>query len=73
MAKKYDDVSPSELSDVLACPKCKGIDIYTRYHESQYGTGSRGCNVMDLSKWEGEHLHHYCKKCGYDWTSPVAS
>jgi len=66
-------ISYPKLNNVLYCPKCNSDNVFTRYHESQYGTGSKGCNATDFSRWDGEHLHHYCRECGYDWTSPVAS
>jgi len=45
-----------------ACSKCGYLDIGTSYHPQ---TGYRACMIRE------EHLHHVCRKCHYDWTTPT--
>lgn len=47
------------FSEDTVCPKCGG-------HETRVSF-CRGCSVYIGCKWEGEHMHVQCTRCGYDW------
>ena len=58
----------------IPCIKCRGEDIYIRHHNCRHD-----CGYGDHGKPSGlecggvnEHLHHYCRRCGWDWSSPTA-
>ncbi len=48
------------------CVKCGSTDHYTQFHTGRHGTNS--CQYLDHNATDGEHLHHHCRGCGYDWT-----
>lgn len=52
-----------------SCPKCGSRDVVVRYHRGGWlcNTWSRFTN----SHASGEHLHRFCERCGYDWTTDV--
>lgn len=67
---KPDTASNSRLIDLLSCEKCGSTDIHTRYHRNSHACGyserfDDGCS--------DEHLHRYCRGCGYTWASPILS
>ena len=49
------------------CPKCgEKTNIMTKHHED-----SSGCYKSWLLRrqFQGEHLHHKCNRCDYEWWS----
>jgi hypothetical protein len=57
----------------IACMKCGGTDILTRYHKSGKdcwdGCCCEYCLPGELKGIE-EHLHRTCRTCQYDWRDP---
>lgn len=52
----------------MKCSKCRKSEPTYRWHLC--GPGGRGrhkCNDRDANKFDEEHMHYYCTKCGYDW------
>ena len=52
----------------MMCEKCGSVQQITAYHNGTVWR-SRGCGYRDLNTDSGEHLHRYCRGCGYDWTA----
>ena len=59
--------SLDEVEARLRCDKCGGDDCWTRLHDGRFG--STGCGFRSWNHAEGEHLHHGCRRCGWDWTA----
>lgn len=63
-------------SPLIACVKCCGTDIYTRwhgkgaYHPSRRHASCSGDYGETNGKPKDEHLHHVCRCCGWAWTEP---
>jgi hypothetical protein len=58
-----------------ACQKCGSIDIHTRYHKqgcSDPDCSCSNCSYTYIHKQHAEHLHRFCRGCGYDWIDPPA-
>jgi hypothetical protein len=53
----------------LVCVKCGSRDIGTSYHKRAYSPN--GCTYLSVNTQTGEHLHHFCQNCHYDWTADV--
>jgi hypothetical protein len=57
-----------------SCPKCDGDDISVHWHRGGYTYSAavkHKCGYGDFAKPSGEHLHHYCRVCGFDWFNDV--
>jgi hypothetical protein len=52
---------------VRTCPKCRSNDVRTRYHRSAFLC--KAWSAFTNNHSDGEHLHHFCELCGYDWTA----
>lgn len=49
----------------MACRKCGCKDIYVRWEP-----GIHWSSVARMCTRQQEHLHRYCRNCGWDWTEP---
>jgi hypothetical protein len=45
------------------CVKCGSTDHWTTYHTDEWS-----CRYLSHNKQRGEHLHHGCRGCQWDWT-----
>ena len=45
------------------CAKCRNTDIYVRHHEARRECPKGWCK----KEFDGEHLHHFCRVCGFEW------
>jgi len=52
----------------MTCIKCESQDIYRVWHRHKWDCGysSKGF------QFDGEHLHHHCRGCSYEWPTPTA-
>lgn len=57
------------------CPKCGSREQRTYWHERSIATcwHQKVCSDRDASTQIGEHLHHYCQTCHFDWCHPIAA
>lgn len=58
----------------IRCLKCGDTtNRHTSFHNGSSASGwrSRSCAYRDHNTASGEHLHRYCRTCGYDWTEEV--
>ena len=51
------------------CAKCGNAEIYTCYHEKNWGDHS--CSYASHNKFKSEHLHYSCRRCHWDWCGDV--
>lgn len=51
----------------MKCRKCGSGNIATSFHEDE-----EDCrNILQFQyRFKGEHLHKYCRHCGYQWSAP---
>lgn len=60
----------------LTCSKCGSDDIGTTYHKQGCGKASCSCATCSYgshAKSHDEHLHRFCRGCGFDWLDAVLS
>ena len=55
------------------CPKCGSDDINVQYHKDDGYPLGCGYSVFLFNRCREEHLHCFCRFCGYDWCEPVKS
>lgn len=53
----------------MRCAKCHSKDICTFWHKNRnHCDDLRG---YGYPLFEGEHLHHHCRNCSYEWREDV--
>lgn len=58
----------------VKCSKCGADDLLVRYHKpgcADPNCRCATCNYNDHARRHDEHLHVYCRGCGYDWEQDV--
>jgi len=64
---------PEDKPTLSPCIKCGGTDISTSYHGSHMNCSpewrKEHYSPSDLNQME--HLHYYCRVCGYSWVGPT--
>jgi len=59
-------------NDEVICPKCYSRSIFKRWHLTGYPTAKGPyCYFRDYNRTDKEHLHYYCRECGYDWVEEI--
>src|SRR5208337_2131659 len=53
--------------EIMKCRKCGSADIYTDWHKSEDDCGYSSSRRFSMPK--GEHLHHSCRGCHFQWSS----
>lgn len=67
---EYVGLPESLPTPTLRCAKCGEIDIGTTWHQDTYaGRGMKTCSFVQqyASGTFGEHLHHNCRNCSFEW------
>ena len=57
-----------------ACIKCGSVDVGTSFHKQgcpQTDCSCASCSYGSHAKQHSEHLHRYCRVCGFDWIEPT--
>ena len=54
-------------TEAMKCRKCGSADIYTDWHKSEDDCGYSSSRRFSMPK--GEHLHHSCRGCHFQWSS----
>lgn len=58
---------PVLINELKVCKKCGGKDVHLAFHRGDH----KDCSYNAHNKSSKEHLHYFCRLCGYDWTGPT--
>jgi len=69
--KTTSTVKTKEMKEAL-CPKCHSRKVITQWHLTCHPTmEGPHCECSDYNRMDREHLHYYCRNCGYDWSIEI--
>jgi len=61
-----------EEVEKMLCPICRSRDIFKQWHLTCHPTAEGPyCSFGDYDKMDEEHLHYYCRDCGFDWSVKI--
>ena len=70
--KENEEVTKSIEVEKMLCPVCRSRNIFKRWHLTCHPTAEGPyCSFGDYDKMDEEHLHYYCRDCGFDWSVKI--